>query len=255
MLKTVYNVYFRHRGIPTKFWFAASDWTYWKASRFDVPFRVIAKLHRELGTSSTPRNWLTGLLQAPSSECNRITSCSMMSLLLRISMASTRKRIKVNFISMLLHQPDTHLQLPQKCLFPPRPALTCRNKSRHGFLRRVMNSSFGPTSLKNLEPTMNRYYNEFLEGIAQRASQNDGIVEINEWFHNLSFDVRLSSYRFFSWHDQISGALALGTDFNSLKSGEPHFFIKALHGTFSVLSLVCAHVSYMGWFSLCRCHG
>ena len=194
MLKVVYNVYFRHRGIPTKFWFAASDWTYWKASQFDVPFKVIAKLHRELGNSSTPCTWLTGLLQVPSSESNRIISCSMMSPLLRISMASTRKRIKVNFISMSLHQRDTHRQLLQKCLFPPRPALTRRNKTRHGFLRRVMNSSFGPTSLKNLEPTMNRYYNEFLEGIGQRASQNDGIVEMNEWFHNLSFDVLSPQY-------------------------------------------------------------
>lgn len=41
---------------------------------------------------------------------------------------------------------------------------------------------------------MNRYYNEFLEGIGQRASQNDGIVEMNEWFHNLSFDVLSPQY-------------------------------------------------------------
>jgi len=39
---------------------------------------------------------------------------------------------------------------------------------------------------------MNRYFNEFITGIEQRASHNDGVVELNEWFHNLSFDVRWS---------------------------------------------------------------
>ncbi len=36
---------------------------------------------------------------------------------------------------------------------------------------------------------MNRYYCEFLDGIEERASKNGQIVEMNEWFHNLSFDV------------------------------------------------------------------
>lgn len=57
-----------------------------------------------------------------------------------------------------------------------------------------MNPSFGPTSLKGLEHTMNGYYNEFLEGVEQRAAQNDRIVEMNEWFHNLSFDVFSSKH-------------------------------------------------------------
>jgi len=52
-----------------------------------------------------------------------------------------------------------------------------------------MNPSFGPTSLKGLEPTMNRYYRDFLDGLEEQAAQNDGIVEMNQWFHNLSFDV------------------------------------------------------------------
>jgi hypothetical protein len=36
---------------------------------------------------------------------------------------------------------------------------------------------------------MNRYYHDFLNGIEERANKNGGIVEMNEWFHNLSFDV------------------------------------------------------------------
>ena len=52
-----------------------------------------------------------------------------------------------------------------------------------------MSPSFGPMSLKSLEPTMNRYYHDFLNGIEERANRNGGIVEMNEWFHNLSFDV------------------------------------------------------------------
>jgi hypothetical protein len=52
-----------------------------------------------------------------------------------------------------------------------------------------MNPSFSPSSLKMLETTMNRYYDDFIEGINKRAAKDGGIVELNEWFHNLSFDV------------------------------------------------------------------
>jgi hypothetical protein len=37
---------------------------------------------------------------------------------------------------------------------------------------------------------------------------------------------------------QISGALALGTDFGSLHNPETHFFIKAIHGSFAFTSMV-----------------
>ena len=67
--------------------------------------------------------------------------------------------------------------------------INCRDKPRHAFLRRLIAPSFGPASLKQLESTMNRYYEEFIRGVGKRAEENDGIVELNEWFHNLSFDV------------------------------------------------------------------
>jgi cytochrome P450 len=64
-----------------------------------------------------------------------------------------------------------------------------RNKARHSFLRRLMNPSFSGASLRELEVTMNLYFDEFIIGVRERISKNDGVVELNEWFHNLSFDV------------------------------------------------------------------
>jgi len=52
-----------------------------------------------------------------------------------------------------------------------------------------MSPAFGPLSLKNLEPTMNLYYRQFIKGIDQTVGKSGGIVEMNGWFHNLSFDV------------------------------------------------------------------
>jgi hypothetical protein len=52
-----------------------------------------------------------------------------------------------------------------------------------------MSPSFSGSSLRELEVTMNVYFGEFLTGVRERAEQNDGHVEMNEWFHNLSFDV------------------------------------------------------------------
>src|SRR5271163_4779332 len=51
ILKTIYNVYFRHRGIPTKFLFAASDWPFWYIMTFQKPHIALQKLHEELGKS------------------------------------------------------------------------------------------------------------------------------------------------------------------------------------------------------------
>jgi len=51
--------------------------------------------------------------------------------------------------------------------------------------------SFGPNSLKAFEPLMNLYFSKFISGLEQRAEENNGIVEMNEWFHNLSFDVNI----------------------------------------------------------------
>ena len=51
----MYNVYFRHRGIPSKFRYAASDWSFWKIAQFGQPYIFLSNLHAELGIlSHTP---------------------------------------------------------------------------------------------------------------------------------------------------------------------------------------------------------
>ena len=52
ILKTVYNVFFRHRGIPGKFVYKATDWAFWKDSQMGDPSTAIAALHRDLGSST-----------------------------------------------------------------------------------------------------------------------------------------------------------------------------------------------------------
>jgi cytochrome P450 len=70
----------------------------------------------------------------------------------------------------------------------PKRSFNSSDKARHSFLRRLFNPSFSPSALKALEITMNAYFEEFITGI-ERRSIDDGIVEMNEWFHNLTFDV------------------------------------------------------------------
>ena len=55
-----------------------------------------------------------------------------------------------------------------------------------------MSPSFGPASLRNLEGTMNRFFDLFLSGIDTKAKTNEGIVEMNQWFHFLTCDVHLT---------------------------------------------------------------
>jgi hypothetical protein len=42
-----------------------------------------------------------------------------------------------------------------------------------------------------LEPTMDTYLTQFISGIAEQANRNEGIVYMNRWIHNLTFDVHL----------------------------------------------------------------
>jgi len=47
--KVVYNVYFRHRGIPTEFSFSVTDWALWRYSVAGTSHLKIAELHQKLG--------------------------------------------------------------------------------------------------------------------------------------------------------------------------------------------------------------
>jgi cytochrome P450 len=65
----------------------------------------------------------------------------------------------------------------------------CRDKIRHGFLRRVMNPAFGPKSLQAMEVTVIPYCHRLLNCIDKQIEENGEIVDMSQWFYNLSFDV------------------------------------------------------------------
>lgn len=48
-LKLIYNTYFRHRGIPSKLMWAATDLTYWDIYRRGQSHKHIEHLHRTMG--------------------------------------------------------------------------------------------------------------------------------------------------------------------------------------------------------------
>jgi hypothetical protein len=52
-----------------------------------------------------------------------------------------------------------------------------------------MGPSFSAGALKGLEPTMASFIDVFINGIHSTSRENEGTVEITQWFLNLSFDV------------------------------------------------------------------
>ena len=56
LFKTVYNVQFRHRGIPGKFQYKATDWALWKHVEMGNPLKAVAELHWKLGSSTMVRS-------------------------------------------------------------------------------------------------------------------------------------------------------------------------------------------------------
>jgi hypothetical protein len=59
-LKVIYNVYFRHRGIPTKLEFCWSDFALSKYTNQGIAHLKIEKLHDELGISLAARGLTSG---------------------------------------------------------------------------------------------------------------------------------------------------------------------------------------------------
>jgi hypothetical protein len=53
----VYNVYFRHCEIRTKFYLAASDWSFWKIHTYNKPYTYLSNLHAELGIPFAPASF------------------------------------------------------------------------------------------------------------------------------------------------------------------------------------------------------
>lgn len=64
------------------------------------------------------------------------------------------------------------------------------DKKRHGFLRRIANPFFSQSFLRELEPTIQRYYKIFIDGICEQAKRNEGVVDLTEWIDHLVLDVK-----------------------------------------------------------------
>jgi hypothetical protein len=47
---------------------------------------------------------------------------------------------------------------------------------------------------ERLEPTVNRYVEQLINGLRKDLARNGGVVEMSKWFHNFSFDVRVVLY-------------------------------------------------------------
>ena len=88
----------------------------------------------------------------------------------------------------LMTAPDCPLSVATET-YSPGVRSNGRNQTRNNFLRRLMSPSFGPRALKELEPTMHKYFKQFISGIEEQASKSYGVVYMNKWFHNLVFDV------------------------------------------------------------------
>ena len=74
-----------------------------------------------------------------------------------------------------------------------------------------MQPSFNTSTLDLLSPTVLTLVKRVVLGLEKEANENGGIVEVTTWIYNFSF--------------AVIGALALGTDFNGLRTREPHEYI------------------------------
>jgi len=71
--------------------------------------------------------------------------------------------------------------------------MTCREKNRHLFLRRTIGPTFSSASMNVFEPTMKSYSCDLIQAIQRDATVNNGVVDMNDWFNRLSFDVHFPS--------------------------------------------------------------
>ena len=102
-------------------------------------------------------------------------------------------------------------------------------------MRRITNPLFSQTFLRELEPTIKRYYRSFIAGIAAEANQNSSVVNITKWIDHLAFDVRSLALKA---KLKISGAMSLGDDFKALESTECHDMIHRITEKWTSVSKV-----------------
>ena len=54
---------------------------------------------------------------------------------------------------------------------------------------KAMSPAFSPSSLKELEPTINEYIDQFIAALTTLSKRDGGVVDMNEWFFNLMLAV------------------------------------------------------------------
>jgi len=179
VLKVVYNVNFRHRGIPTKFWWAATDLTYSNAFGTGQSHKQIEALHKTLG------------------DVVRIQPN-------HISFNSLEAVEAIHGIRTKARKGDVYRYVMRFESESPLTLFSETDKKRHGLLRRIANPLFSQSFLRELEPTMLRYCQLFLNGIRDEAKESGGVINLTKWIDHLAFD--------------LSGVLSLGSDFKALET-------------------------------------
>jgi len=57
-------------------------------------------------------------------------------------------------------------------------------------LRRIIGGSITNNALKKFQGTFQKYSMELMDAIGKVAQENDGVVDMTDWFHRLSLDVQ-----------------------------------------------------------------
>jgi hypothetical protein len=186
-LKITYNVYFHHRGIPSEFRLSATDWTFWWLNQRGNSYELITELHRQHGIFLHDPLLIVCAGDIIRFQPNHISFRNLKAL--EDIYGQNTRSDKGEFYSGVITEKPYPPSVGSETHVLSRIYTDSSNRVRHSFLRRVINPSFSTASLKSMEPTMNLFYDQFIDGINQDASANNGIVEMNKWFHNLSFDV------------------------------------------------------------------
>src|SRR5271170_5561581 len=179
---------FRHRWIPTRFSWAATDLRWFFAYRTRYSFIHLQNLHKELGSLTLLKS-LTRSGDVVRIQPNHISFNSVAAYEAIHGVRTTARKGQVYTKVMRTTSTAPLAMFSEPYLSILSPALTSRDDKRHGFLRRLSNPLFSQKSLTEFEPTIKRYYKLFIDQIMKEANQNDGIINITRFIDHLAFDV------------------------------------------------------------------
>ena len=83
-----------------------------------------------------------------------------------------------------------------------------------------MGPTFSNSSLNEFEPTAKRMCVEFVESLDRAAIQNEGVIDISEWFNLFAFDVHL-----FQWFNSRLQERCSSRKISAVSKGESNTFI------------------------------